>query len=108
MSGDVRGILWQLVNDASARIPTESRLHVKTLLAEHAGEDAESLAALGLPEEAPTPVDGDPRPALIAQLRLMEAEVDPLEDEARLALLIKIRHDQERHMVELPDLRAID
>jgi hypothetical protein len=98
--GELLETLKGLVRVASDRVPDEPRLHVKLLLAEHARDDAESVAAL---RAAGTP-DGEPR----AVLDIVQAyrEVNPrlLRNLAGATSpeLIKIRHDQERHLVEIP------
>ena len=108
---DVLETLRALVQTACDRAEVEPRAHVRLLLAEHAETDAASLAGLdelGVAAGEPVRLEGvedayeRARPELIARLAALERTTDALADEATLQALIRIRHDQERHLVELP------
>lgn len=98
--GELLETLKALVRVASERVPDEPRLHVKLLLAEHARDDAESVAAL----RASGAADGEPRDVLDIVQAYREVKPRLLRDLAGATSpeLVKIRHDQERHLVEIP------
>lgn len=111
-------VLRELVHRALGRLVREPHLHVKRALGLHAFEDAQSLGELGGPVgAAPSPdvaalLAGDPyaeiKPALAAAVRAAIARLDPVAEEPRLHVLVRLAHRQERHLVELPPRSAAD
>lgn len=102
---DYASALRELSDRALDRLPREPHLHAKRALGRHAFEDllaAGDVSALGhLVDVYPDPL------AVAAAVRGRAARLDPVAAHQALAVLTRIRIEQERHAAELPP-RLVD